>query len=284
MKKILLALLTSATAGWAGSYTNLSSTSGLPAWWRPSENGLSPPTSMSSVGTAVPYEAIPLHVTQTGSYKFLSSTLPAGSWDNYAFLYATNFNAAQPLTGAVLGNDDFDEIVGEAGFRYWLTVEVQYYFVETGYGNGDFGSYRLVVTGPGNILRGKLDNDDDGVPDAWEIAHGTDPNTPDGKADPDGDGFTNRDEYLAGTHPRDAASYLKLALGSAAAGEWELAFLAATNRYHRVLVRGAAHSGAWTTLTNFPPANGPTAVWVRVPVPAVGSARFYKLEAGLGGG
>ncbi|MBX3176162.1 MAG: pectate lyase [Candidatus Hydrogenedentes bacterium] len=45
------------------------------------------------------------------------------------------------------------------------------------------------------------DRDGDGMPDAWEAAHGLDPDTPDHNGDPDGDGYTNLEEFLNGTDP-----------------------------------------------------------------------------------
>lgn len=46
------------------------------------------------------------------------------------------------------------------------------------------------------------DSDGDGMPDAWEIANGLDPDNPaDASRDTDGDGVTNLQEYLAGTSP-----------------------------------------------------------------------------------
>jgi len=45
------------------------------------------------------------------------------------------------------------------------------------------------------------DDDNDGMPDEWEILHGLDPLTDDASLDPDGDGITNLDEYLGGTAP-----------------------------------------------------------------------------------
>lgn len=53
------------------------------------------------------------------------------------------------------------------------------------------------------------DADRDGMPDSWEVAHGLNPSEPsDAGIDADGDGVGNLAEYLAGTLPRDAGSYL----------------------------------------------------------------------------
>jgi len=50
-----------------------------------------------------------------------------------------------------------------------------------------------------------LDSDNDGMPDAWEVANGFNPLDPsDAATDADGDGLTNRQEYELGTDPRDS--------------------------------------------------------------------------------
>ena len=47
-----------------------------------------------------------------------------------------------------------------------------------------------------------LDTDQDGMPDAWEIAHGLDPKkASDGSLDADGDGYTNLEVYLESLIP-----------------------------------------------------------------------------------
>jgi hypothetical protein len=45
------------------------------------------------------------------------------------------------------------------------------------------------------------DDDNDGMPDAWETQYGLDPLADDAQLDPDGDGFANIDEYGMGTDP-----------------------------------------------------------------------------------
>ncbi|HMO03567.1 MAG TPA: glycoside hydrolase family 31 protein [Kiritimatiellia bacterium] len=52
------------------------------------------------------------------------------------------------------------------------------------------------------------DTDGDGMPDAWELQYGLNPNSAaDASLDPDGDGFTNLQEYLNGTNPNVGESF-----------------------------------------------------------------------------
>jgi RHS repeat-associated protein len=51
-----------------------------------------------------------------------------------------------------------------------------------------------------------LDTDGDGLPNAWEIAHGFNPSDPSDSSDPDCDGLTNFEEYQLGLDPRDPDS------------------------------------------------------------------------------
>ena len=48
-----------------------------------------------------------------------------------------------------------------------------------------------------------VDSDHDGMPDAWEIAHGLNPHDPsDASQDLNGDGYTNIEDYINGLDPR----------------------------------------------------------------------------------
>lgn len=60
--------------------------------------------------------------------------------------------------------------------------------------------------GKGNVA--DLDDDNDGMPDSWELEHNLDPLDPsDFDQDPDGDGYTNLEEFRAGTDPQDKGSH-----------------------------------------------------------------------------
>ena len=78
-------------------------------------------------------------------------------------------------------------------------------------------------------VRGGVDADNDGLPDAWELKYGLNPNDPaDAKADADGDTFTNLEEFEAKTDPKNPDSHPdfldSLALASALRTE-ELPFM-----------------------------------------------------------
>ncbi len=58
------------------------------------------------------------------------------------------------------------------------------------------------------------DTEGDGMPDAWEIAHGLVPSVNDADLDLDGDGMTNLVEYQANTDPNDPNSVLRITSAS----------------------------------------------------------------------
>lgn len=55
-----------------------------------------------------------------------------------------------------------------------------------------------------------LDSDADGLDDRWETEFLVKPSLAEPLDDPDGDGFSNLDEFLAGTHPSNPSSRLRI--------------------------------------------------------------------------
>jgi hypothetical protein len=125
------------------------------------------------------------------------------------------------------------------------------------------------------------DSDGDGLPDAWETAHGLDPNSglgDDGaEGDPDGDAMTNWQEYQAGTHPNDAASYLRVESISGSGGEVSIRFWAVTGKSYSVLYRQAVGAGNWTKLVDVPIQAVPVEIEIVDPDAGDVSERFYRV-------
>lgn len=122
------------------------------------------------------------------------------------------------------------------------------------------------------------DSDSDGLPDAWELAHGLNEIDPGGEngpyGDPDLDGLSNLQEFLAGTNPRDAQSYLKIesiSFNSRAI----LTFNAVSNKSYTVQSTPALGGGPWFPLADIP-ARATNHVAVVID-PAAATNRFYRL-------
>jgi hypothetical protein len=108
-------------------------------------------------------------------------------------------------------------------------------------------NWMAAAPSPGTVNGVILDSDGDGLPDWWEEAFGTLKGTPDAEADPDEDGLTNRQEYLAGTHPMNSESSLKLSIAASEGAAW-LHFSAAANRSYSVLFKESLESLQWQKL------------------------------------
>ena len=103
-------------------------------------------STVSTVGDRVAYQTFRFRVTTTGAYSFLTT----GDFDTFDFLYAS-FDPSAPLSNAKSGDDDMFG-VGTSGFMADLIAGVDYTFVTTGFGNGDFGFFSNTIGGPGAIV------------------------------------------------------------------------------------------------------------------------------------
>jgi hypothetical protein len=120
------------------------------------------------------------------------------------------------------------------------------------------------------------DSDGDGLPDGWELAHGTDWKVSDADADPDHDGFSNLQEFLAGTDPQDPQSNLRLQAQLGMGGKVTLQFLAISNRTYSLLYKDSLSTPSWTKLADFPARD---TNWVNSVADAIGGLtnRFYRI-------
>jgi hypothetical protein len=107
---------------------------------------------------------------------------------------------------------------------------------------------------PGRASQPPLaDRDFDGMPNDWETLHGFDPDSDqDAALDADGDGASNVSEYLAGTHPRDAASVLTLGLAVQPSAGLVVRFQAMAHRSYSILRRDDPAAGSWRRILDVP--------------------------------
>jgi hypothetical protein len=107
------------------------------------------------------------------------------------------------------------------------------------------GSLGTTSTNHVAFLTVLLDSNANGIPDNWESDYFGSPTGADRDADSDGDGMSNRAEYLAGTNPTNAASYLKIEQGPGAA---TVSVATVSNRTYTVQFTDRAGSGVWSRL------------------------------------
>lgn len=120
------------------------------------------------------------------------------------------------------------------------------------------------------------DSDGDGLPDWWEIAHGTNWKVPDADADLDHDGLNNGQEFLAGTDPNDPASGLTVDALITGLGLVTLQFLAVSNRTYSVLYQDELGAPDWFKLADVE-ALGTNRVETVEDSTGTLASRFYRL-------
>jgi hypothetical protein len=132
--------------------------------------------------------------------------------------------------------------------------------------------------GAANAGGESLDSDHDGLPTAWEMLMGLNPNSAVGVngalGDFDNDGLTNLEEWQLGTHPLVANAPLRLEPVVAAGQLTQLRFRAEPGRtYHLQVV--SELGGVWQTRFVIPV--GATPFQIELPGDTTGVTRFYRV-------
>jgi hypothetical protein len=163
-----IALLVAASGAVAQDAIWTGDTTGGPTMQRPVSF-----TLLSGFATATPYEVTPFFVSVGGQYVFEADYRNAagGSWDGYILVYSGSFDAGNPLSNLIAGDDDYlgsftvlpgattgglqgsrialgdGSNFGGSGTGLNLTAGEQYFAVVLGFGNADFGTYTAGIGG-----------------------------------------------------------------------------------------------------------------------------------------
>ena len=147
------------------------------------------------------------------------------------------------------------------------------------YGNDPANWFTAAPTPGQSNTSGPVDANNDGLPDAWQVQYfGSITNAEAAPgADPDHDGTSNWQEYLAGTDPRSADSVLSLHI--VRGGSVGLTFWAIAEKSYTIEFSDSLAPGNWQRLADVPAMPSPSNRLVRIPDPAVGVTRYYRVRS-----
>jgi hypothetical protein len=122
------------------------------------------------------------------------------------------------------------------------------------------------------------DNDNDKMPDDWEVANRLDPEDPtDAFQDADNDSLPNLPEYLAGTDPRNAGSLLQISDITLNNESLAIRFNTAPGKQYELESTTNLVKPSWLPITSAIIGSGVTVEIIDSPV-SPRFARFYRLK------
>ena len=119
------------------------------------------------------------------------------------------------------------------------------------------------------------DEDDDSLPDAWEVAYFGNTWQYNANSDSDADGVSNRNEFLNSSNPVVADEFGLMQPERLTNGEFQFLFVGPNNGRYRAQYRTNLTLGAWTPLVNFTNAGGATLI-MDTDAPS-SRERFYRV-------
>jgi hypothetical protein len=96
-------------------------------------------------------------------------------------------------------------------------------------------------------------------------------------ADPDNDTFTNQQEFIAGTRPKDAASFLHVVDVGVEQDDFVIRFEAVGDKSYTILGRDAVDSGLWERVVDLSPQGTTEPIEVLDTLPRTNPKRFYRI-------
>jgi PEP-CTERM motif len=168
LNQAILALgLTAAALGSASAaiITFSGDTTGGPTYNRTLSGA--PPTNLSGVGTAVPYQTLGFTVDTTGTYVMQTTSANWSSADTYLSLYSFSFDPSLPLLNIIAADDDAGTNALSL-INSVLTTGVQYYLVVASFENSEFGAFTGTIESASGTAT--LDNPTNTVPVPSSVA------------------------------------------------------------------------------------------------------------------